>query len=353
LEALGWNPFFDAHWNRRQAGDEVPARVAEESKDLYRLYVTSGEYLAEVSGRLRYLALGREELPAVGDWVAAALRPDEGRATIHAVLPRRTVLVRKAPGRETSAQVVAANVDTVFVTTSLNRDLNPRRLERYLALVWESGARPVVLLNKADLCADAESVRAEVAGAAAGAAVLAVSARTGEGLGALAPYLAPGATLALVGSSGVGKSTLINRLLGEERLAVRAVRDDDRGRHATTFRQLVRLPGGALLVDTPGMRELGLWDAAEGLGHAFEDVEALARHCRFRDCRHADEPGCAVRAATQAGNLPADRLENYRKLERELRFLVRKKDKAAEAAERARWRKLHKLQKEIYKHRSR
>jgi ribosome biogenesis GTPase len=337
LEAFGWSPFFRSSFEALGDASLVPARVSEEHRSGFVVVSASGDLCADVAGRLRHAAAGREELPAVGDWVAVDARLAESAATIHHVLPRRGALVRKAAGTRTEAQVVAANLDVVFVMTSADADFSAARLARYLTVVWESGAEPVVLLTKADLADDADGLVADAARAAPGAAVHAVSAVDGRGLDALAAHLAPGRTAALIGSSGVGKSTLANRLLGEERLAVSSVREhDDTGRHTTTFRQLVALPGGALVIDTPGMRELGLWDSGGGLDAAFRDVADFAVSCRFRDCRHAAEPGCAVLAAVGDGSLPRARFEQWQALGRELAFLERKQDVRAMLEERRR-----------------
>jgi ribosome biogenesis GTPase len=248
------------------------------------------------------------------------------------VLTRRTAFSRRAAGRWTDEQIVAANVDTVLLVTSLNRDFNLRRIERYLALAWESGANPVVVLNKADLSADPGAWRLETASATAGVPVVITSAARGDGLSDLAEIVRNGGTTALLGSSGVGKSTLINALLGDSRQHVREIREgDDRGRHGTTSRQLFLVPGGGVLIDTPGMRELQLWDAQSGLEHAFADIDELARTCRFRDCSHDAEPGCAVTGAVAEGRLDSGRLDSYRRLQREERFLESRLDEGARA----------------------
>jgi ribosome biogenesis GTPase len=261
-----------------------------------------------------------------------AARPADGAGTIHAVLPRRSAIVRKAAGNPTEAQVVGANIDTVFLVTSLNDDLNLRRLERYLATAWESGAQPAILLTKADLCEDAAAAVLEVQAIAFGVPVHAVSTVTGEGLAELDAYLGEGKTVALIGSSGVGKSTLVNRLAGREVLATQEIRESDgRGRHTTSHRELVPLPGGGLVLDTPGMRELQLWETTDGMQEAFDDVEELVAVCRFADCAHGVEPGCAVQAALADGSLAPERYESWVKLQRELEHLERRQGGLAAA----------------------
>jgi ribosome biogenesis GTPase len=347
--ALGWDDGFAAHFAPHAAEGLSPGRVTVEHQHLYEVASEHGALLAEVAGRLRHRATSKSDYPVAGDWVALSPRPDEGRATIHAVLPRRGHFARKVKGEAADAQLLAANVDVVFLMMGLDRDFNPRRLERYLALAGESGARPVVLLTKPDLCADSDARRLEIETLAAGVPVYVVAPKHGLGLEALVPHLGRGRTLALLGSSGVGKSTLVNRLLGEERLATREVRlSDQRGRHTTTRRELLSLPGGALVIDTPGMRELQLWDA--NLETSFDDLAQLVGGCRFSDCRHDSEPGCAVREAVEAGRLPAGRLESYRKLEGELESLAARRDLRAQAEQKRRWRSIHRLAR---KHRPR
>ena len=317
----------------------VPARVAAQHRGGYVVYAESGERPAEVAGQLRHAALGHADLPAVGDWVAVRDAPEADAATIHALLPRRTVFSRKAAGDGAVEQVVAANVDVVFLVGAFGADLNVRRLERYLAAGWDSGADPVVVLNKSDLADDLADATAAVEAVAVGVPVHVVSAADGTGLEGLARHLEGNRTAALLGSSGVGKSSLVNRLLGSERQDVAELRADGRGRHTTTYRELIPLPRGGLVLDTPGMRELGLWDADEGVDQTFADVAALAAACRFRDCAHEGEPGCAVLAAVADGRLAAERLESYRKLLRELRHLELKGDPRAVAEARKRRRR--------------
>ena len=357
-ERLGWHPFFEAQIAGVDCRDLCFSRVIEEQRGLYRL-AGDVEAWAEVSGRFRHEATSAADFPAVGDWVGAVVSEERGgrreaadRAIIHVRLERRSTVSRAAAGRAADQQVVAANVDTIFLVTAFARDLSPRRLERYLTMVWDAGAVPVVVLNKADLCEDPGAARESLGARLPLVDVLIVSALHEHGLTALAPYLRPAQTIALLGSSGVGKSTLINRLLGREMLTVRAISDTDgKGRHTTTSRQLVELPGGALLIDTPGMRELQPWVDESSVDAAFDDIAALAGACRFADCAHGGEPGCAVLGAVAAGRLDADRLENYRRLGREAAFEERKRDKAAAANTKRRWKQIIQAQKALYKDR--
>jgi ribosome biogenesis GTPase len=366
LERLGWSDFFG-----EQIAGEVPppqvARITEEQRGAYRV---SGDFdgWAEISGKFRHDARATGDFPAVGDWVCVTApafaqqgsslrrgRPAESdRAIITRRLNRRSTISRKAAGRAVEEQVLAANVDTIFLVTALAEDLNPRRLERYLAVVREAGAVPVVVLNKTDLSEDPEAQAAELRTRLPFVDVLAISAKHGQGLQALDPYLSPARTVALIGSSGVGKSTLVNRLVGRELLKTAEISDvDGKGRHTTTARHLVELPGGALLIDTPGMRELQPWVEESAIAETFEDIAEFATGCRFGDCAHETEPGCAVLAAVARGELSAERLEHFRHLVREIAFEERKRDKSAAAAEKRRWKKIHQANKEMYRDRDR
>ncbi len=345
LADLGFTPFFREKWNEQETQGLTPARVSAGHRGMYELFWAGGEREARLCGRLRGLATDPAALPAVGDWVAARMPEDDRAPTlIEAVLPRRSSFTRAAAGRATATQVIAANVDVVLVVCGLDGDYNVRRVERLVARVWAGGAQPVVVLNKADLCVpgavneDAAALADEVLLACPGVEVWVTCALTGEGMDALAAVVSrPGRTSALVGSSGAGKSTILNGLLGEARFATAPVREhDQRGRHTTTHRQLVRLPGGGLVLDTPGMRELGLADE-EGLDRVFADLEALAAGCRFVDCAHEGEPGCAVRAAVEAGDLSADRLDAWHKLVREARANALRADARLYRQSQRRW----------------
>ncbi|HEU4965235.1 MAG TPA: ribosome small subunit-dependent GTPase A [Bacilli bacterium] len=343
LNNLGWKPVFEEAFATFAEQGLTVGRVALEHKRIYRVYSEHGELLSEVSGKMRYVATGREDYPAVGDWVVIDARPEEGKATIRAILPRSSKFSRKQAGETTEVQLVATNVDTLFLVNALNSDFNLRKIERYLIMAWESGANPVILLSKADLCDDVDEKLAAVENVAIGVPIHVVSSLQNEGLDALRPYVSDGQTVALIGSSGVGKSTLINRLIGEEVMETGGIReDDDKGRHTTTHRELIVLPEGGLLIDTPGMRELQLWEADEGFDNSFRDIEELAEACRFGDCEHRSEPGCAVKAALTDGTLDQGRFQNYLKMQRELAYLARKEDQRLAMAERDKWKALSK-----------
>jgi ribosome biogenesis GTPase len=339
LNSYGWTDALQLEFAVHSAHGLAPARVIVQQRGLYLLATASGEATARLSGRFAHGAAAGD-YPVAGDWVAAALRPEEASATIHRLLPRRSAFVRKAVGGGTASQVVAANVDVAFLVTSLNADLNPRRIERYLATAWDGGACPIIVLTKADLCHERErnALQASIEAVALGVPVRVVSAVTGEGLDRLRESFAPGRTAALLGSSGAGKSSLVNALAGAPLMTTRAIRESDaRGRHTTTHRQLIRLPDGRLILDTPGMRELSLWEADAGVAATFADIEALVQRCRFRDCAHGTEPGCAVQAALAEGSLDSGRWRGYAKLQRELARAARKDDPADRARARMVW----------------
>jgi ribosome biogenesis GTPase len=345
----GWSDALHASaFAAHAALGHIPARVLVQQRGIYGLICDTGELTGQCAGRLLHDAPAGG-LPVVGDWVAITARPADHAATIHGVLPRRTCFIRRAAGGA-AEQIIAANVDVAFLATSVNADLNPRRLERYLAAAWASGATPVVVLTKSDLTADAQAAVAAVEQVALGVTVLAVSAATGAGLAELAAYLRPGRTCVVVGSSGVGKSTLVNTLAGTRLMATGEIRQQDaRGRHTTTHRELFLLPGGALLLDTPGMREFGLTDAPDGLDAVFDDIAALAATCRFSDCSHGTEPGCAVRGAIDAGTLDAARWKSYGKLQRELAREARAANPLARAAVQRRWAVISKAHRQAKK----
>jgi ribosome biogenesis GTPase len=337
LAELGWNDYFATAFAPRAAEGWLPARVTLQLKGHYEVTGEAGAKLGECSGRFQHATHSPADFPVIGDWVAVSPQPGEDtRVSIHAVLPRRTKLSRQASGEEEVEQVVAANLDTAFLVSALDGNYNLHRIERYLAAAWAGGAEPVILLNKADLADDADELKAQVAEGAPGVPVFVVSAQTRRGLKALAPYLQPGKTIALLGSSGVGKSTLINWIVGEELQVTQEVRElDGKGRHTTTQRELLVAPSGVIVIDTPGMRAIQPWDAAAGVAAAFADVAAIAARCKFRDCSHTVEPGCAIVAALADGTLELDRWQSYLRMKRVTAHEVRRGDRRAEQVQKS------------------
>lgn len=341
LEEFGWNSYFQNHYANHQNDSLIPARVSFQGRGVYRLVSEFGELWAEIGGALRHGSHGSGNLPACGDWVLADNPMGLDRTVIRVLLPRRTLFSRKQAGTALGKQVIAANIDTVCLVSGLDSDFNRRRIERYLVIAWESGARPVIVLNKADICADVPIRIAEAMSLAPGVPVLAVSATDGTGIDDILKFAGRGQTLALLGSSGVGKSSVVNRLLGRSAQEVREIDPGTgRGMHTTATRQLFLLPSGGLIMDTPGMRELQIWSVDAGLDTAFEDIKALSEGCRFRDCSHRAEPGCRVRDAIAEGELDNGRFVNYLKLRKEARYVELKSAHSANWVERERWKKI-------------
>ncbi len=342
LASLGFDDFFASQLARHANPQWAPARIVAEGQSSFHLAGCRAP-LGDLSGKLLG-SLTKVERPVVGDWVAVIDGSD--RASIQHVLERRTTLLRRAAGTLDEPQVVGANVDVFFVVTAVNREFNERRLERYVAAVWNSGAKPVVVLNKVDLQADLKPLLEAIDRAAIGVSVVRASAASGAGLEELRAFIGEGKTVSFIGSSGVGKSSLMNRLLGRDAQATGKLRGDERGRHTTTARQLIELEGGGVLIDTPGMRELGLLDDLGGVETSFADVAKFAERCRFRDCMHENEPGCGVLAAVAIGELPAERLESYRKLLKEVAAAERKRDPILAGRTKARWKEVHRSLRE-------
>jgi ribosome biogenesis GTPase / thiamine phosphate phosphatase len=332
LDELGWDDGWSSAFEQLQEDNLIAARVAAQHRGAYVVWTAGGELRARAAGRLYYEHEVGEPVPAVGDWVGVR------ETTITTILPRRGAFIRKRAGLSSDEQVLAANVDTAFLLAGLDDDFSVRRLERYITTAWDSGAQPVVVLTKADLCDDVGDALLQVESVAIGVPVYPISNVTGVGVDELASHLQPGRTVVLLGSSGVGKSSLLNRLAGSELMVTGAIAADGTGRHTTTHRELVQLPGGALAIDTPGLRELQFWDG--DIGAAFEDIEALAAECRFNDCAHVTEPGCAVQAAVDDGTLALDRLRSWRKLQRELEAIAARTDHRLRAARKKRWKEL-------------
>jgi ribosome biogenesis GTPase / thiamine phosphate phosphatase len=322
LSKYGWNRDWEQKFKPFHGKNYTVGRVILEHTHLYKVNTVHGELHAEVSGRIRGKAEGRlgrrDEFPAVGDWVLLREYLEEGKAVIHGILPRKSKFSRKVAGKGTFEQIVAANTDVVFILTSLNSEFNLRRIERYLAFAWESNASPVIVLTKSDLCTDINKKVSEVESIAIGVPIHVICSLHREGIETLQQYLKKGQTIGLLGSSGVGKSTLINCLMGKQVQRVNEIRNSDgRGKHTTTHRELILLPNGGLIMDTPGMRELQVWEADDGLDQMYEDIMQLSERCRFNDCLHRQEPGCAVQEAIQNGGLDHERLNNFNKMQKE------------------------------------
>jgi len=336
LEELGWDADWASSFEQLQEDNSTAGRVAAQHRGAYVVWAADAELRARAAGRLFYAHEVGAPIPAVGDWVGVQRNGDA--ATITSILPRRSAFLRKRAGFGSEEQVLAANVDTAFLLAGLDDDFSLRRLERYITTAWDSGAAPVVVLTKADLCADVGDAVLSVETVAIGVPVVPLSNVTGEGLDGLVPHLAPGRTVVLLGSSGVGKSTLLNRLVGTELMRTAEIAADGTGRHTTTHRELVRLPDGALVIDTPGLRELQFWEG--DVSAAFDDIETLAAECRFRDCAHAREPGCAVLAAVDNGRLELGRLRSWRKFQRELEAIAARTDRRLRLARKKRWKEI-------------
>ena len=350
LTQLGWDPFFQRHFQILKLPGSVPARVMSESKGSYQVYSQYGELTAKISGTMRYQTGTEVRHPAVGDWVIVKPLVDEQKGTIHVVLPRKSKFSRKVAGERTEEQVVSANVDTVFIVSGLDggRNFNLRRIERYLTLAWSSGAIPVVVLNKVDVCPNTDDCIRDLESIALGVSVHLVSAKERSGLDELRRYLTAGKTAAFLGPSGVGKSSLINALLGIDRQAIGEVREGDlMGKHTTTMRELIPLPGGGIVIDTPGMREIQMWGDENDVDNAFADIEGLSKMCHFTNCNHNGESGCAVTAAINRGKLDPTRLASYRKLQNELVYLASKEEQSTRVYEKAKFRKIALWSKQI------
>lgn len=347
LKALGWNDFFEEHFlSYREQGFKA-GRIAIENRDNYLVYAEKGELRAEVTGKLMYNAVDASDLPKVGDWVAMSVFDENSNGIIHEILPRRTKFSRKAPGKKTEEQVLASNIDSIFIVQSLDDDFSLPRLERYLVMIHEGGARPVIILNKADLRDDFEEYVEKARRVASGADVLAVSAKTDFGINDFKNLLKQSSTYAFVGSSGVGKTTLINRVLGSDVFATAEVREkDSKGRHTTTRRQLIAIPGGGLLIDTPGMRELQLWSSEEGMVDVYADFNELAEECHFSDCTHTSEIGCAITAAVEDGRIDESRYKSYLKLRKELNYLNEKQSQKGQYNKKKSFKEISKVIKE-------
>lgn len=348
LKEIGWNEFFGEQFKMLAMDDLAAARISRTHGTKYLVCCEKGELPAELSGRFQFNAKTSLDYPVTGDWVAIRCPDGDGPAIIHHLFKRKSVFLRKAVDMSSDSQLMLANVDTVFITCGLDRDFNLRRIERYLAMVWESGAEPVILLNKADICSETDSCIQKVESVAMGVQVYAVSAVNNKGFEMLSRHIQQGRTIAFLGSSGVGKSTIINRIIGFDRQRTNTLREkDQKGRHTTTSREMILIPERGILIDTPGMKELQPYADENEITGIFKDIENLSSMCRFRDCRHEQEPGCAVREAIEKGLIDNDRYENYIRLKKEAKYLSEKRDVKAQLLEKAKWKNICKMQKRI------
>ncbi|MDJ0533740.1 MAG: ribosome small subunit-dependent GTPase A [Xenococcaceae cyanobacterium MO_207.B15] len=350
LELFGWNSALACSFEPYAKDGYSVGRITLEYRGEYTLYSELGEVRAKISGKLRHQITDGGEFPAIGDWVVIKTRQNEQSATIYGIMPRKSKFSRKTVGGKTSEQIVAANIDTALLVSGLDNDFNLRRIERYLILTWESGANPIIVLNKADACSEVEQCVAEVEAIAPGVPIIVLSAVLKQGLDELKNYIQPGMTVAMLGSSGVGKSTIANQLMGGELQKVQPVRHgDNRGKHTTTHRELFLLPGGGVIIDTPGMREIQIWATETSFEQTFTDIEMLAKKCRFRDCQHSHEPDCAVQNAILQGVLDERRFLNYQKLHKELNYLSRKQRQLKQLENKSKWKKITKAMRQHYK----
>lgn len=341
LRDLGWNAYFENEFQSLQSKELKPGRVSRVNKQSCNLITDAGEFVGEVSGKFHFNAEQASDYPAVGDWVAARILQDEGKALIEFVLKRKNKFSRKEAGAKTVEQIIAANIDYLFCMSSLNQDINLRRIERYLTLALENEVVPIIILTKSDLCDDVDAKISEVKSIGGNTPVHAISALSKTGLSDLSQYLMSNRTVALTGSSGVGKSTFINSFLGSEKMNVSSISlYKDKGRHTTSYRELIVLPEGGLIIDTPGMRELQMWEGSMGVSETFQDVEKYIGQCRFSDCKHDTEPGCAIKDAIERGEFDHDRFKNYLKLQREIRFFEKRNDMKHVLAEKKKWKKI-------------